>query len=334
MVIVSNFKLTEMKSINIFFAALVLISAAVGCVKQENPTFESNGYKVEFNVADKAGFDVSTKAVKASWAAGDQIAIFCQPGATGNYFMDNTKTIYLKYDGTSWSVSSVSNELANELSTGGNFTAIHYRVSGSDNICFGASGDAAKTFITYKGGEILYYSGTYTKTDGIISFGTIAMGLFPDKSYGAGSLFQVSVKNLSAADNWKMAIANDNYEPSASAPDANDKLAHEGTYSNIFTFNSSTGNIGTWGSTYLKYRECACVQNGSDISFVFTYKYDKAANEANDTYHFYLTNGTDVYTYTVERGAHDGSNYAKKLEIGHSYLLPAITEEGKWVKQQ
>lgn len=329
----SYLKSTEMKMKNILWTVLAVAMTAAGCAKQDAPV-ESKEYKIEFSVAEKNGFGPATKAVKTTWAAGDQIAIFCQPGGTGNYFMDNTKTIYLKYDGTSWSVSSVSNELANELSTGGNFTAIHYRVSGSDNICFGASGDAAQTFITYKGGEILYYSGIYTKTDGIISFGTISMGLFPLTNYNAGKLFQVSVKNLSAADNWKMAIANDNYEPSVSAPNAANKLAHRGTYSNFFNFNSSTGNIGNWGGDYSKYRECACVQNGSDISFVFTYQSDNAANEANDTYHFYLTNGTDVYTYTVERGEHNGTNYAKKLEIGHAYLLPAITEEGKWVKQQ
>ena len=240
----SYLKSTEMKMKNILWTVLAVAMTAAGCAKQDAPV-ESKDYKIEFSVAEKNGFGPATKAVKTTWAAGDQIAIFCQPGATGNYFMDNTKTIYLKYDGTSWSVSSVSNELANELSTGGNFTAIHYRVSGSDNICFGASGDAAQTFITYKGGEILYHSGTYTKTDGIISFGTIAMGLFPYTNYGAGQLFQVSVKNLSAADNWKMAIANDNYEPSASAPNASAKLAHHGTYSNLFNFNSSTGNIGT-----------------------------------------------------------------------------------------
>ena len=49
--------------------------------------------------------------------------------------------------------------------------------------------------------------------------------------------------------------------------------------------------------------------------------------DANKKYHFYLTNGTAIYTYTIDRGAYDGAKYEKNLEIGHAYLLPAIS---KW----
>jgi len=124
-----------------------------------------------------------------------------------------------------------------------------------------------------------------------------------------------------------MAIANDNYTPSESNVTALDQLAHYATFSGRFRFVANDGTIGTWGKNYGYYRECTCVQNGDDISFVFERVDDLDDTDANKRYHFYLTNGTAVYTYTIDRGAYDGAKYVKNLEIGHAYLLPAIS---KW----
>lgn len=297
---------------------------AIGCAKDEVfDTPQVSDYAVEFSVADKGGFDATTRAVKTAWAAGDQIAIFCRPTASGDYVCDNAKIIYLKYDGSAWSASSVSAALVAEMESSGKFSAIHHRVGSDENITVGNSG----TLETYNGGELLYYAGNYTKADGVISLGSITMSLFPDSDWVAGQLFQVSVPGLNAADGWTMAIANDNYTPSESNVTALDQLAHYATFSGVFRFVAENGMIGTWGKKYTDYSKCLCVQNGDDISFVFEHNYDLEDVDANKRYHFYLTNGTAVYTYTIDRGAYDGEKYEKNLEIGHAYLLPAIS---KW----
>ena len=297
---------------------------AIGCTKDEVfDTPQVSDYAVEFNVADKGGFDATTRAVKTAWAAGDQIAIFCRPTASGDYVSDNAKIIYLKYDGSAWSASPVSAALVAEMESSGKFSAIHHRVGSDENITVGNSG----TLETYNGGELLYYAGNYTKADGVISLGSITMSLFPNDSYTAGCLFQVSVPGLNAADGWTMAIANDNYTPSESNVTDWNQLAHYATYSGKFRFIANDGTIGTWGGKVASESECLCVQNGDDISFVFEHNYDLEDVDANKRYHFYLTNGTAVYTYTIDRGAYDGEKYEKNLEIGHAYLLPAIS---KW----
>ena len=296
---------------------------AIGCTKDEVfDTPQVSDYTVEFNVADKGGFDATTRAVKTAWAAGDQIAIFCRPTASGDYVSDNAKIIYLKYDGSAWSASPVSAALVAEMESSGEFSAIHHRVGSDENITV----DNRGTFETYNGGELLYYAGNYTKADGVISLGSITMSLFPNDSYTAGCLFQVSVPGLNAADGWTMAIANDNYTPSESNVTDWNQLAHYATYSGKFRFIANDGTIGTWGGKVASESECLCVQNGDDISFVFERIDDLEDVDANKRYHFYLTNGTAVYTYTIDRGAYDGAKYEKNLEIGHAYLLPAISQ--------
>lgn len=311
-----------MRLIKVFLAAMAVAVVAIGCTKDEVlDTPQVSDYAVEFNVAGKGGFDAMTRAVKSAWAAGDQIAIFCRPTASGEYVSDNAKIIYLKYDGSAWSASPVSAALVAEMESSGNFAAIHHRVGSDENITVGNDG----TFKTYNGGELLYYAGNYTNADGVISLGSITMSLYPNSAAPAGRLFQVSVPGLNAADGWTMAIANDTYTPSKSNVTASDQLAHYATYSGRFRFVAESGNIGTWGGKYGDYSKCPCVQNGDDISFVFEHNADLSDTDANKKYHFYLTNGTDVYTYTIDRGAHDGAKYEKNLEIGHAYLLPAIS---------
>lgn len=315
-----------MRFINVFLAAMAVAVVAIGCTKDEVlDTPQVSDYAVEFNVADKGGFDATTRAVKTAWAAGDQIAIFCRPTASGDYVTDNAKIIYLKYNGSAWSASPVSDALVAEMESSGAFCAIHHRVGSDENITLDNNG----TFETFNGGELLYYAGNYTKADGVISLGSIEMTLFPNSVYSAGSLFQVSVPGLNAADGWTMAIANNNYTPSESNVTDGNQLAHRATYSGRFRFNESSGTIATWGGNYGKYSECPCVQNGDDISFVFERMADLSDTDANKKYHFYLTNGTDVYTYTIDRGAHDGTKYVKNLEVGHAYLLPEISN---WTK--
>lgn len=312
----------------IFMAALAAMTLLAGCAKENTPVVENQDIKVNFTVAEKPGFGADTKAVKTEWASGDQIAIFCQPGATGNYIIDNAKIIYLQYDGTSWSASHITSELATVLTASGNFTAVHYRVAGTDNISL----NNQATFETYYGGEIFIYQGTYSVVDETISLGEIAMNIETNSAYAAGQQFQVSVKGLVATGGWKMAIANNTYTPSVNNVASYDELAHTGTYAGLWRLVSDSGKIGTWGGDLSDESNCACVQNGDDISFVFIYDNDLSDEEKYKKYHFHLTNGTDVYTYTVDRGVFADEKYQTNLEIRKAYILPAITDS-KWVKQ-
>lgn len=320
----SNFlKFTEMKLRTILFATVAMTIVAVGCSKQEVTT-HSKEYNVEFNVARKGGFDAATKAVKTGWEAGDQIAIFCQPGATGNYLADNSKIIYLNYDGTSWSSSKVSSALVAELGATGNFSAVHYRVSTGENISLANDGE---TFATYIGGEILRSFGEYVVASDVLTLGEILMTL-GNGSRMVDQQVQVSVKGLNEDGKWQMTVGKNTYIPSATRPSS---YALSSCQENGFWFNKENGQIGTWGS---RDKYSLGLKNGGDLSFIFYGNTLNKKSDENDKYHFYLTNGTDVYTYTVDRGEHNGSKYAKNLEIGHAYLLPAITEAGKLVKQQ
>lgn len=319
----SNFlKFTEMKLRTILFATVAMTIVVVGCSKQEVTT-PSKEYNVEFNVAGKGGFDAATKAVKTGWEAGDQIAIFCQPGATGNYLADNSKIIYLNYDGTSWSSSKVSSALVAELGASGKFSAIHYRVAAGKNISL----DGIGTLATYIGGVILSSFGEYVVASDVLTLGEILM-TFDDTPYATGQQVQVSVKGLNEDGVWQMTVGDNTYTPSATRPSSYALTSHQ---ENGFRFSESSGHIGTWGG---RDEYSLGLKTGGDLSFIVCGYTSNTKSDANDKYHFYLTNGTDVYTYTVDRGEHNGSKYAKNLEIGHAYLLPAITEAGKWVKQQ
>lgn len=188
-----------MKKKNLFIAVMALALTAVGCSKIDAPTDDTNDLTITFQMGDKGGFNAPTKALKTGWADGDYVSIVFMPeGATQclGYSTAEVKAprmISLEWNEETnrWitSVELFTTEGGNlsSLGTTGTYYAVHHRgnVSFHTNISAGL-GDNCYTLTGYKGGELLYATGTYAYSDSNLDLGTINMTLDP-------RLFQVSV---------------------------------------------------------------------------------------------------------------------------------------------
>lgn len=99
------------KIYSILFAAAVLIAAA-SCTKNEiNPAENDNSpVKVNINVAS---FGPDSKALKSGWEAGDKIHVYLEDASS--YVPD----FDLTYDGSKWTASEISSEVAARLTASG-----------------------------------------------------------------------------------------------------------------------------------------------------------------------------------------------------------------------
>lgn len=199
-----------MKKKNLFIAVMALALTAVGCSKIDAPTDDTNDLTITFQMGDKGGFNAPTKALKTGWADGDYVSIVFMPeGATQclGYSTAEVKAprmISLEWNEETnrWitSVELFTTEGGNlsSLGTTGTYYAVHHRgnVSFHTNISAGL-GDNSYTLTGYKGGELLYATGTYAYSDSNLDLGTINMTLDP-------RLFQVSVPE----EIWEVTEAN------------------------------------------------------------------------------------------------------------------------------
>lgn len=180
------------------FAATVFTGCANEDMYYENI---DNGITINFTVAEKAGFEDATRAVKSGWAVGDQIIIVFQK--SDNYYLDcsnQQNTLKLTKTADGWNADT-SNLPANteNLKNGKSFFAFHH----PGDIVFGTmSGNIVYPTSYQKGLEYLYYQGTYTLSGNEISLSNIVM----QRRNGS---FQISVKNLANVDgDWRMALHN------------------------------------------------------------------------------------------------------------------------------
>lgn len=175
----------------IAFAAVAMMMAAAGCQKMNDIQTEDQNMKVEFTVADKPSFGADTKAVKTSWAVGDQIAIALKPSSAENVLYE-TKTVS-KY-GHIYSSSAIILELTESgwkaeskitpPEGNGTYYAIHHRGTISATV---TNNPASQFNLTeYQGGELMSFTGTYNRDSKGINLGAITMAL--DKR-----LMQISV---------------------------------------------------------------------------------------------------------------------------------------------
>ena len=300
------------------FAAVALVLAAgfTACSKEE--AAPDNIVKVEFAVADKAGFDTAARAVKTAWAEGDQIMVLFKP-TEGNWLISMNSTqelLILKYTGSAWVVSNMPANTAS-LGSAGNYAAIHYRVP-ADKSC-GIAGLYTITtyyFTNYAGGEVLYYMGDeaqYTLADGKLNLGTISLAM--DET-----AIQFSVKNLASVEGeWYLALA--------------DQKWTRGYISNYFSptngFQAQTPAFDTSGGSLstLSYVWATPVVNGADRSFFFTVDNPQWIEATKLTFVLEnrATTPTTTYKYEYQPEPFALPAYAK------SYLLPAI-DSGKWVE--
>ncbi len=290
-----------MKKIFMAAATLMLAVGFVGCTKSDDAP-ATKDIKIEFSVADKAGFNGGSRAVKSAWADGDKIMLFFKVGGSwlvGKNTTDNTLT--LTYNDGSWSATknNWSETLTN--STSGSFIAIHYR----GDIALGENlNNIGYYFATFAGGEYLSTSGDYTITGGVMTLPTLAMEMSSD-------MVQFSVKNLASnSDEWELMVNFDNHDVVADA-------ACVVTAMNVNTLALRTdvgGFIGKISEEWM-----SDVVNGADRSFVGML--DGENGEVTTKYVFVLKNVTDTEYYKFEYAP---SPFAK-LEGRTAYLLPELT---------
>lgn len=278
-----------MKKILMAVVALAVMGF-VGCQKDDNAI--DNKIKVNFAVADKAGFDNGSRAMKAGWEAGDQILVVFK-GQDGLLdIVNGVNTLTLEYNGTAW-VSNTESMPESGLKSGCGYFAIHH----PGEITLGSYNDhMGGTYLDgYKGGEQLIYGGTYTLDGTTVELGTIVL------ERNSPSDIQVSVKDLTG-ENWMMSIFADK-----TGSDEGINITHEQD-GNLFVLDTGLGS-------YARYVEATGVEYGGDVSFYFS-----VINVEASQLVFVLSNGTDTYYYTKTGVTSD------TLQGGYAYLLPAITD--------
>lgn len=285
------------------FIALMAVTLFVGCAK-ESENVETPALKVVFSVADKVGLEADTKAIKNSWADGDQILLLFQPD--GQYsllpFENNSNSIKLTYNGGKWKASDFNGDAAS-LSTNGYYSGVYHY----GEVSFGAA-DNSKVFLkNYIGGDYLECYGSYAVSDGVIDLGTISMTR-------SANAYMISVRNLASVDGpWTLTVG-DNNNSSIMLRDIalnadglmkrSDDTAHERL--------RRMANYVTAGG----------VVNGTDISFCF----DKGSEYPGNKYYFTISNGVDTYEFVKDGVTNE------TLQAGKAYYLPSIGDP-RWTEK-
>ena len=180
----------------------------MGCQKDDSATISSE-VKVNFTVADKAGFANDTRAVKADWSVGDQIVVLFEGSEGWLDFSGNDNTLILNKTADGWDADDTNLPALANLVSGKKYFAIHH----TGQISIGNMTDATTYYTAYinsyytaytskKGIEYMSYSGTYTLSGSEINLGSITMAR-PSK------MFQISVDNLCNEPNvynWMMVL--------------------------------------------------------------------------------------------------------------------------------
>lgn len=168
----------------IVFAAVAMMMTAAGCQKMNDIQTEDQNMKVEFTVADKPSFGADTKAVKTSWAVGDQIAIALKPSSETNVLYLSTGmagrssvAVLLEYTASGWTATG---NIILDAGTNGTFYAIHHR--GDVKLNFNSINEIdpenSYKLSGYQGGELMSFTGNYSVADnGNITLGAITMAL-------------------------------------------------------------------------------------------------------------------------------------------------------------
>jgi len=309
------------------FAACALLAA---CTEKESAPVQNNDVKVVFEIADKAGFGQDTKAVKAAWAAGDQILVIFKANDGVNqgqgFLTDDCEvnTLRFVYDGSAWGLQDNNVSDLEQLGSKGDYVAIHHRVFEEDDIVFSG---ANCVLTNYEGGELLQATDSYTVSEGVLTLETVnmVMALYGDQ-------FQISVPDLPSGKAWKMYICNNNMVDGAYPPACLSKesgLADGGVY-----FNEPNSQLGNYSGYY-----SPGVKNGTDVSFVSRaaswWESDKSYQKYS-TYKFLVTDGTkeNSYIYVKSRGVWDGAQIEFEFTLtgGHAYRLPSFNNTEKWQK--
>ena len=283
---------------NFLMAAMTLVMAVFASCSNDDAQLEGIGdFKVNFTVADKAGFDGDTRAVKTGWENGDEILIaICSEG--GWTELGKYNCFKLKYNNGNWTTDMAGFDATVHFESGNQYMAIYHPgiITLSGTAKYGM-----EALIGYKGGEHLQYIGIYSKSSSTFNLGTIKLKRNPND-------FQISVKGLASA-------GQDDGVCELRIKDAND----ESNTTNIFPFQGGLALLteSGFGSPAPYTFPSTGINYGGDVVFYFSNK----GCEANSL-EFELEVGSDTYTYTTNTIP----------EAGKAYYLPEITD-AKWTKE-
>lgn len=292
----------------IFLAALAAMTLLAGCAKDNAPTVEHQDVKIFFTVADKPGFNSSTKAAKAGWSNNDKIMIiFKSYDSEDESFTSDFNTgsfLTLTYNGE-WTPSDIST-FVESLGTNGDYLAYHYR----GELGF-AESEGYTVFANYNGGDFLHCRGKYSVTENELTIiDDINMAFYDE------SVFQVSVKGLDQKKTWGMTIAdNCNYDESSARP---------GSLFNYFGKNSIFWQGGSslpglfWDDNY--YRAIGVNNSDGDVSFWIQHNGEHSYYK--DFYFYIECEGEIAYKWHKHFEGDD-----EHLQAGKHYRLPEIKTE-------
>ena len=180
----------------LFISALALVAVVcIGCTKDDSAS--STYINVNFEVVEKPAFDNGTRAVKSTWAEGDQILVtFSKSGRGWVNCANGANTLKLTKTASGWTADvSAITDIA--VLNGSNYFAVHH--PGAMTLGTKSGNDVMLT--GYKGGEYMFAEGTYTVDGSTIELTPITMER-PEE------LSQFSVKDLTIedGDNWQLAM--------------------------------------------------------------------------------------------------------------------------------
>ena len=276
-------------------AAMTLVMAVFASCSNDDAQLEGIGdIKVNFTVADKAGFDGDTRAVKTGWDNGDEILIaICSEG--GWTELGKYNCFKLKYNNGNWTTDMTGFDTSVRFESGNDYIAVYH--PGTITLGGSASGVDTQYLSGYNGGEILYdINSTYTKTADGIDLGEIELVRYSQD-------FQISIKDLASAGKtdgtWELYIQNEEGNRA-------DKM-YFNAKDNVFLRTSGIGSYDTHYSTGINYKD--------DVVFYFQ---NTGSTETPLTFLLQIYGG-DAYTYTT----------TTIPEMGNAYTLPEITD-AKW----
>ena len=258
------------------FAALFLAA----CNKIEKTEEAKEITDITFTVASP-----DTKALKSNWETGDEIMIFFE------YKTDVGQQAKIRYNGSTWQLVQKPSNLSYAPGKNvGQYSAIHY----PGEIVYNGQNDDSKKIMNYRAGVVLRENNNRfnVNSEGVIELGTISLTKMGNKT------FQVVVPWISAEDNYTLSVTCNGQVSSAER--------NYGDYSNsyvekYFPYPNSRGGLtygGGMGNTY-------GVENASGTEFYFWLRSTtpSAAATSKYKYVFALSDGTQLYYYTIPKGS-------------------------------